>query len=411
MRFLREKIFAEKIQAHGGRVYIAGGWVRDKVRGVKAKDKDYVVSGLAEKLFCRLFPPAEKVGKSFPVYLLAVDGKKCEIAFARREKKTGPGYRGFAVFCDATVTIEEDLYRRDTTMNSMAWELPNGRLLDPYDGQADIQKKMIRATSAHFLEDPVRALRAARQAAEMEFSIEAATVMLMRQCRSELAAEPQERFLQELVRALHCPRPSLFFRALQAADLLAITFPEIFALIGKTQPVDVHPEGDAFAHTLQLVDQVAALDCRPLVRFAALVHDLGKGVTPVADLPQHHGHDANGLAVLAAWSARMTFPRPWLAGAVFAIREHMRAPQLNKTGKIVELLLAAEKNPLGLAGFQAIILADNKSLPDYLKQADRYLRAIHAVRAAERPPQLAGKAIGEWLREKQIQAYQRAAGK
>jgi len=407
---LREKIFAKKIQAHGGRVYIAGGWVRDKVRGVKAKDKDYVVSGLAEKLFCQLFPLARKVGKSFPVYLLEIDQKNCEIAFARREKKNGLGYRGFSVVYDETVTIEEDLYRRDTTMNSMAWELPDGRLLDPYDGQADIQKKIIRATSAHFLEDPVRALRAARQAAEMEFSIEDATVMLMRQCRSELAAEPQERFLQELVRALHCPRPSLFFRALQAADLLAIAFPEIFALIGKTQPVDVHPEGDAFEHTLQLVDQVAALDCRPLVRFAALLHDLGKGVTPVADLPHHFGHESAGLEVLAAWSARMTFPKRWLQGAAFAIREHMRAPQINKAGKIVELLLAAEKNPLGLSGFTAIILADNKSLPDYLEHYDIYLPAIHAVQADERPPELAGKAIGEWLRQKQVQAYQTAVG-
>jgi tRNA nucleotidyltransferase/poly(A) polymerase len=402
---LQEGIFCEKICRAGGQLYIAGGWVRDKVRGVTAKDKDYVVAALAEADFCRMFPAAIRVGKAFPVYLLEVDGQKSEVAFARREKKSGHGYRGFSVFCDEMITIEEDLYRRDTTMNSMAWKLPEKILIDPYGGSRDIEEKLIRATSHHFSEDPVRALRVSRQAAEMDFSVETKTIMMMQACKEELAEETQERFFQELVKALHCQKPSVFFRVLQAAALLDIVFPELFALCGKTQPQEFHPEGDAFEHSMNLLDEVAAAGQSVLVRFAALIHDIGKGVTLVKDLPHHYGHEVKGVAVFKAWARRMTFPRTWQQAAEFIIQEHMRAPRLTKPGKIVELLLSAEKNPLGLAGVSAVILADHKSLPDYLLHYERYVGALRAVRGSSVPPELSGPQIGAWLRQKQIQAY------
>lgn len=400
-----EEIFCEKICRAGGQLYIAGGWVRDKVRGVAAKDKDYVVAALAEGDFCRMFPEAIRVGKAFPVYLLEIDGRKSEVAFARKEKKSGHGYRGFAVFCDEMITIEEDLYRRDTTMNSMAWKLPEKILIDPYGGRLDIKEKMIRATSHHFSEDPVRALRASRQAAEMDFSVEIKTIAMMQACKEELAEEAQERFFQELVKALHCKKPSVFFRVLQAAELLETVFPELFALCGKTQPKEFHPEGDAFEHSMKLLDEVAAAKQSVLVRFAALIHDLGKGVTLAKDLPHHYGHEVKGVAVFKAWARRMTFPRTWQQAAEFIIQEHMRAPRLTKPGKIVELLLAAEKNPLGLAGVCAVVLADHKSLPDYLLHYGRCIAAIHDVRGSSVPPGLSGPKIGAWLRQKQIQAY------
>ncbi len=400
----------EKVRSCGGRIFIAGGWVRDKLRGAVPKDKDYVISGLAEALFCRVFPEAAKVGKSFPVYLLSVDGKDCEIAFARTERKTGAGYRGFAVSYDESVTIEEDLYRRDTTMNSMALELPTKQLIDPYGGQLDVERRIIRSTSHHFCEDPVRALRAARQAAELDFVIEVQTLEQMKLCAVELLSEPTERLFQELVRALGAARPALFFIMLEKAGLLTDVFPEIHALSGQSQPDEFHPEGDAFVHTLQVLEKTATMTEEPLVRFAALVHDLGKGLTPKHVLPHHYGHEHGGLKALAGWASRMTFPRRWLQAAEFIICEHMRAPRLKKPGKIVELLLKAEKNPIGLAGLKAIILADHKSLPFYLAQAETYIKVIHSVRAGDCPAGLQGPEIGQWLRQQQIAAYTKVAG-
>ena len=162
---MEEAAFVAALRRGGARVFVVGGWVRDRLRGAAAADKDYVVSGIGEAAFCALFPDAQRVGRSFPVYLVTVDGKRAEVAFARRERKTGPGYRGFAVAFSPEVTIEEDLYRRDTTMNSIALELPEGRLIDLYGGREDIARGRVRAVSSHFVEDPVRALRAARQAA------------------------------------------------------------------------------------------------------------------------------------------------------------------------------------------------------------------------------------------------------
>ena len=367
---MQEQEFVEKVRRCGGRVFIVGGWVRDKLRGAVPKDKDYVISGMSESLFCQAFPEAVKVGKSFPVYLLPVGGQDCEIAFARTERKTGAGYRGFAVSYDESVTIEEDLYRRDTTMNSMAIELPEDQLIDPYGGQLDVERRLICATSHHFCEDPVRALRAARQAAELDFAIDVQTLEQMKFCAVELLAEPPERLFQELVRALSAARPALFFIMLEKAGLLKVVFPELHALRGQSQPEEFHPEGDAFVHTLQVLEQTSTMTEDLLVRFGALVHDLGKGLTPKHVLPHHYGHEHGGLVALASWAKRMTFPRRWLQAAEFIIVEHMRAARLKKTGKIVELLLKAAKNPIGIAGLKAIVLADHKSLPFYLEQAE-----------------------------------------
>ena len=399
---MNENFFVEKIQENGGKVYIVGGWVRDQLRQIKAKDKDYVISGISEISFCAAFPAAMKIGKSFPVYLLEIDGKKCEIAFARKERKTGSGYKGFAVSYDTSVTIEDDLYRRDTTMNSMALELPSGILLDPYYGRLDIENKKIRAISDHFLEDPVRALRAARQAAQTGFSIEKETVTMMKSCRNELLNEPPARILQELTLALGSIRPSCFFRYLAEAELLDVTFPEIFALCGKTQPATFHPEGDAFEHSMLILEDVAKKTERLEVRFSALVHDIGKGVTRPDFLPHHYGHELVGRDILATWNKRMQLPKIWLQCANMVISEHMRAPHLKKIGKIVDLLLLLDKNPLRVEGFNLIIEADHKGLPAYLQEYSQYLQLIYMVSGTNKPENLHGSAIGVWLRQKRI---------
>ena len=399
---LRETDFVRAVRDAGARVFRVGGCVRDHFRNAEAKDVDYVLTGMAEEKFCAIFPCAEKIGKSFPVYHVRIDGSRREVSFARREVKAGTGYRGFAVAFDPSVTIEEDLYRRDTTMNAMAQELPEERLVDPYGGRADIAAGIIRAVSAHFTEDPVRALRAARQAAAFGFMVEAGTLAYMRSCAEELQKEPSERLMGELRRALEVSRPSVFFRVLDAADLLDVTFPEIAALRGKTQPTEFHPEGDAFEHTMSIVDAVAAATDDVITRFTGLVHDIGKGMTPAEMLPHHYGHECTGLDALAAWNRRMTLPHDWRKAAAFVIREHMRAPRLTRIGKIADLLLGIGGSGLSIAEFNVIIRADHGSLPDYLTRGAEYLAAMRTVTGHSAPPELSGEEIGRWLREQRV---------
>ena len=409
---MKEETFVAQIRQLGGRVFIVGGWVRDFLRRKEPKDKDYVICGLTAEQLTGVFPTMRSVGRSFQVYLLSIDGSVCEIALARRERKTGVGYRGFAVEATAGITIEEDLSRRDTTMNSMAWELPERVLIDPFNGQRDIRHRQIQAISAHFMDDPVRALRAARQAAEFSFQITEDTFQLMAACSEELRQEPAERIFGELDRVLcRAAQPSVFFRSLQTAKLLSVLFPELYALIGKIQPAVFHPEGDAFEHTMHIVDLVAARTTHPETRFAALAHDLGKGTTPAAMLPHHYDHEQRGLIELRKWNQRSPLPKRWRQLAEFIIREHMRAPRLTKSSKIVQLLLAMDRLPFASEEILVILQADHGSLPEYLLQYSYYLDALKAVSGMDAPAGVHGEAVGIWLFRQQLQAYLRAAKK
>lgn len=399
---MTEEELVDKIKQNNGKLYIVGGWVRDKLANRESKDKDYVLCGMREELFCRIFPSAQKVGRTFPVYLLPVDDKKCELAFARRESKKGSGYKGFIVKYDENISIDEDLYRRDSTMNSIALQLPEKIIIDPFNGKRDIKNKLIRATSKHFCEDPVRALRAARQAAELEYSIDETTISQMKLCRDDLSDEPAERILNELTRALASNRPSIFFQYLQKADLLMISFPEIAALIGQTQPKLFHPEGDSFIHSMLIVDEVSQHTKDLAVRFAGLCHDLGKGLTPKEMLPHHYGHEITGLDALEKWNERMTLPSRWYKSAAFIIRQHMRAGHLGKPGKIADLLIAIEKNQPGPEGFCQVIKADSKTLPWYLVYWHILLELFHRVDIKKCPANLQGRQIAAWLRDQRI---------
>ena len=397
--------FAEKIAEIGGVAYLVGGAVRDKFRGVEAHDKDYCITGVLEKNFAEKFPAAFKVGKSFPVYMLEIGGKVSEVALARTEKKSGTGYHGFKVNFDKTVTIEQDLYRRDTTMNAMAVEILSGEVIDPFGGRADVAEKKIRATSEHFTDDPVRALRAARQAAQFDFEITAETLAAMNLCAFELSKEPGERIFAELEKALRTEKPSRFFRSLDAAGLLAVTFPEIARLQGKTQPVEFHPEGDAYEHTMQIVDEIVKINPKPVIRFAALVHDLGKGLTPEEMLPHHYEHDRRGVDVLNEMSTRIRLPSDWKKIAAFVIREHMRAPVLTGAGKIIDLLIKIHNSKIAVADFNDIIRTDHHGLPNYLANAETILAEILKVSGKSAPPELKGAEIGDWIRAERIRRF------
>lgn len=402
---MTELDFAKKIHDLGGRAYLVGGAVRDKFRDVTAHDRDYCVTGIDEKIFAEAFPNAAKFGKSFPVYSVEIGDAFCEVAFARTERKVGTGYRGFEILFSPDVTIEQDLFRRDTTINAMAIELLSGELVDPFGGREDVLNKKIRAVSEHFTDDPVRALRAARQTAQFGFEICAATVEAMKLCGGELAREPTERIFDELETALKTDRPSIFFRSLERANLLEIAFPEIAQLRGKVQPSCYHPEGDAYEHTLKIVDDVAAVNPKPMVRFAALMHDIGKGTTPPELLPHHYKHEKRGLEVLNQMNRRMTLPGEWKKSAAFVIREHMRAPRLAKAGKIVELLLNLNGLKLGVSDFCDIIRVDNHGLPYYLEHAREIIDELLKIGGKDAPPHLKGKAVGKWIHEARIKKF------
>jgi len=399
---MTELDFAKKIHGLGGKAYLVGGAVRDKFRGVKAHDRDYCVTNVDEKTFAEAFPNAAKFGKSFPVYSVDIDNAYCEVAFARTERKVGTGYRGFEILFSTSVTIEQDLFRRDTTINAMAIELLSGELIDPFGGREDVLNKKIRAVSEHFIDDPVRALRAARQSAQFNFEICAETIEAMRHCGKELANEPTERIFDELETALKTDKPSIFFRNLERAGLLEITFPELAILRGKIQPTFYHPEGDAYEHTLKILDDVAKINPKPLVRFAALMHDIGKGTTPTEMLPHHYKHELRGLDVLNQMNKRMTLPNDWKKAAAFVIREHMRAPRLNKAGKIVDLLLSLK---FDAKDFCDIISIDNHGLPPYLEHAQDIIDELKKIGGKDAPPELEGEQIGKWIHSARIRRF------
>lgn len=402
---LSEKDFTDIIRQNRGRVFLVGGCVRDEFLGKKPHDKDYVVTGVSKEKFSSLFCDANKIGGRFPVFRVYMDGVSSEVALARREKKKGTGYRGFDSFFSPKVTIEEDLYRRDTTMNSIAKELPFGNIIDPYNGVSDIKNGIIRATSKHFLEDPVRALRAARQAAEHNFTVEEKTLDMMKLCREELKEEPTERFFAEMEKALNGKKPSIFFKILENTNLLDVAFKEIYDLIGKTQPKEFHPEGDAFIHSLITLDKVAEKTDSVLARFSALVHDLGKGRTPKEMLPHHYGHESIGLEVLREWNEKMTLPHKWKKAAAFVIKEHMRTPRLSKAGKIVTLLMSVEKSFLTLKDFSHIIEADSGNIPLFLKYGDELVREMKKISGKDAPQGLSGLAIKNWIHTERVKIY------
>ena len=292
-------------------VYLVGGAVRDGLLGIEVYDHDWVVVG--SKADTMLDNGFQQVGKEFPVFLHPES--KEEYALARTERKAGQGYHGFEVFADPSVTLEEDLIRRDLTINAIA-QSPAGGMVDPYGGQKDIEDRVLRHVSSAFSEDPLRVLRVARFAAKLQsfgFTLAEETRQLMAEMVSsgELSALTPERVWQEVVKALNTERPSVFFEVLDSVGAIEVLFPQLFALHHVTQPEIHHPEGDVWIHSMMVLDMAAKLSNDTAVRFAALVHDLGKGVTPEELWPKHHGHEAAGLPLIADLCQRYRVPKKW----------------------------------------------------------------------------------------------------
>jgi len=351
-------------------VYLVGGAVRDEQLGLAVKERDWCIVGATPDDLKRLGYKA--VGNDFPVFLHPESGE--EYALARTERKTGSGYHGFTFHTSPEVTIEEDLARRDLTINAMAMD-PDGKLIDPCNGLADIQSRTLRHVSDAFAEDPVRILRAAKFAARfcsLGFHIADETMQLMNRMvvDGEADALVPERVWKETEAALAGPDPQVFFEVLRECAALAVVFPEIDALFGIPQPEKWHPEIDCGIHALMVLEQAAALSKDADVRFAALVHDLGKATTAKNVLPKHTGHEQRSVKLVKSLSKRLQVPAAFrdlgCLAAEFHAHTHRafelrsstvlkvlsRADAFRRPERFEKFLLACEADARGRAGFE-----------------------------------------------------------
>ncbi|MEW6354024.1 MAG: multifunctional CCA addition/repair protein [Pseudomonadota bacterium] len=398
-------------------IYQVGGAVRDQLLGLPVQDRDWVVVGATpDEMLKRGF---KLVGADFPVFLHPETHE--EYALARTERKTAPGYKGFSVHAAPDVTLEEDLKRRDLTINAIALS-EDGTVIDPYHGAQDLKNKILRHVSPAFAEDPVRILRVARFAARFtDFQIADETMALMRAMadNGEVDALVPERVWAELERALGEVKPSRFFEVLRACGALAKLFPEIDRLYGVPQPPQYHPEVDTGVHVMLVLDQATLLTNDTQVRFAALLHDLGKGTTPKEEWPRHVGHEQRSVDLVKAICARFRVPNDYRDLAVLVAKYHgdcHRADELRPATLLEKLeALDAARRPERFEKFLLACKADIRGRPGYeddpYPQADVFRAALRAYNSVDARPLAAaglkGEAIAQELRRLRIQAISR----
>ena len=399
------------------KVYEVGGAVRDALLGRTIKERDWVVVGSsASELTALGYRP---VGKDFPVFLHPVTGE--QYALARTERKIGPGYTGFSFDTSGDVTLQQDLARRDLTINAIAKD-ENGQIIDPWGGQRDLEQRVLRHVSPAFREDPLRVLRVARFAARFKsagFAVAPETSELMREivASGELEALRPERVWQETSKALQEDRPDVYFEVLRECAALARVFPEIDALFGVPQPERWHPEIDTGVHTLLALRLAAEISDSETVRFAVLTHDLGKAATPKLLLPRHHGHEHRTLPILERLCERLPVPNRFRELAQHVARYHglvHRAAELRprtimqliadvdglrQPERFEEFLLACEADARGRHGLEG----RTYDQADLLRRALRAARGIDA-RRVQAESKLEGALLGEALQAERLKA-------
>ena len=394
------------------KIYRVGGAVRDRLLGRPLQDTDWVVVGAtADEMIAQGYKP---VGNDFPVFLHPHTGE--EYALARTERKSGRGYKGFTVHSAPDVTLEYDLRRRDLTINAMA-EDEHGNVIDPFNGRADLERGILRHVSPAFVEDPLRVLRVARFAARFGFAIAAESLALMGEIAGagELNDLVPERVWVETERALAEPHPVRFFTTLRDCGALKMVFPEIDALYGVPQPERHHPEIDTGLHTMMVLEQAAALTADAATRFAALVHDLGKALTPPLEWPKHGGHEERGVEVINRLCDRFRAPNRFRELAIIVARHHLDCHRiaelradtimrkleatdgLRRPERFEQFLLACEADARGRTGFEQ---------RDY-PQAELWRIALEAAREADFSdldlPRLGGEAAKEAIRKRRVE--------
>jgi tRNA nucleotidyltransferase (CCA-adding enzyme) len=403
-------------------IYLVGGAVRDKLLGLEVKDRDYVVVGATpEEMVAQGYKP---VGADFPVFLHPET--KEEYALARTERKSGRGYKGFTVYAAPDVTLDDDLRRRDLTINAMA-ESPDGTLIDPFGGANDLRNGILRHVSPAFAEDPVRVLRVARFAARYGsrgFQVADTTLSLMREMveSGEVDHLVAERVWAETERALAEQEPPRFFETLRESSALARVFPELDALFGVPQPPQYHPEVDTGLHTMMVLAQAARLSADTRVRFAALVHDLGKGQTPAAEWPKHRGHEERGVKLVNNLCRRLRVPNEYRELAVVVARYHLRCHRatelraatildtleavdaFRRPERFEPFLLACEADMRGRTGWE------DKPYPQggVLRRTFEAAHAVDTAAIAAEHPDLDGSAIGKKIHDARVAAIKGA---
>ena len=399
-------------------VYLVGGAVRDRLLGREVRERDWVVVGATPGELERAgYIP---VGRDFPVFLHPTT--KEEHALARTERKTGPGYRGFVTEFSPEVSLEEDLRRRDLTINAMAQD-GAGAIIDPYGGQRDLDARLLRHVSDAFVEDPVRILRVARFAARyapLGFRVADETLELMRKMVSdgEANALVAERVWAETEKALAEDRPDVFVQVLHDCGALAVVYPEVEALFGVPQPEKWHPEVDTGVHQLLSLREAVKLGGGVAVRFAVLMHDLGKAVTPADVLPSHHGHEAAGVAPVESLCERLRVPNHLRELAVITARYHTHVHRafelrpdtvlktlescdaLRRPERFADFLLACEADARGRTGFETRAYPQR----DFFRRARDVAAAVQMT--AEERKGLSGEKIGQELRRRRLAAIE-----
>ncbi len=401
--------------------YVVGGAVRDALLGRPVNDRDWVVVGATPQQM--LEAGFRQVGADFPVFLHPQTNE--EYALARTERKSAPGYRGFVVHADPSVTLEQDLSRRDLTVNAMA-QREDGTLIDPFGGAADLRDGVLRHVSQAFAEDPVRILRVARFAARFaDFRVATETLALMRTMVADGEADAlvSERVWQELARGLMEARPSRLFELLRACGALRVLLPEVDRLWGVPQPPAHHPEVDTGVHLMMVLDEAARARAPLPVRFACLCHDLGKGTTPADMLPRHLGHEERSVKLLRALCERLKVPVECRELAEITAREHghvhasaalspaaqlrllERCDALRRPARFADMLLACECDARGRLGFEQ---RDYPQRPRLL-QALAFARGVDTAAVAQRFAALgqAGPQIGQAIHTARIEALRR----
>ncbi len=396
-------------------VYLVGGAVRDHLLGHPYHEKDYVVVGATpDQLLSAGYQP---VGKDFPVFLHPET--KEEYALARTERKSGTGYHGFAFYTDVSVTLEEDLIRRDLTINAMAMD-DDGNIYDPYGGQADLKQRLLRHVSDAFVEDPLRVLRIARFAARyhrLGFKVAPETLSLMQTLSEsgELNALTPERVWKETSRALMERDADVYFEVLRSCGALKVLFPEIDALFGIPQRPEYHPEIDCGIHTLMSLQQACRQNYSLDVRFAVLVHDLGKALTPQNEWPRHIMHEERGVKPVTEVCDRLKVPTNTKQLAIAVCKEHLKCHQAFnlKPGTLWRLLqrLDVLRRPERVEAFIQACECDSRgrlglenrdyAQAQYVREA---MELVRNIKAQDLPPDVKGADIGEMLIERRIHA-------
>ena len=417
-----QSINSDEIRIEDLETYLVGGAVRDQLLGLPVGERDYVVVGATPAVMKAL--RFKQVGADFPVFLHPDSGE--EYALARTERKTAPGYHGFETRFSPEVTLEEDLQRRDLTINAMAMD-PGGRLIDPTDGRKDLENKLLRHVSSAFVEDPVRILRVARFAArfsDLGFVVAGeTTAMMSAMVRSgEVDSLVPERAWQEFQRSLAESAPDIFITVLRDCGALARLFPELDRLFGVPQRADHHPEVETGTHALLALRQASRLTPDPVVRFAALVHDLGKGTTPTESLPRHHGHEGRSVKLIEALCLRLRIPKHYrnLAVAVARYRGHCHTIDELRPNTILKMLsgmdafrrpermdqflLACEADYLGREGLEDRPYPQAKKL----RQCWDAARQVSAKPLAEKG--LSGSEIGAAIQKARTEAIRQVLG-